>query len=148
VRYTGPGFPPDIVLPQPVMTDPTISRSFGFYYYYTVSLAANESRTDAQLMDRDADFIWRGTACLVGYATYIAVRFKDANNFYFSQDYLTTSLMWQAGYNGPFLELPVWPEVEIPAGGAIYMDWINESAFPVNVGLLFVGAKKFSTART
>lgn len=148
MRYTGPGFPPDIKLPSPLMTDPSISQSYGFYYYYTVSLAANKQRTDAQLMDRDADFVWRGTVCLVGYATYIGVRFKDANNFYFSQDYLSTSLMWQAGYNGPFLELPVWPEVEIPAGGAIYMDWQNNSAFPVNVGLLFVGAKKFSTPRT
>jgi hypothetical protein len=130
------------------MIDPTISQSYGFFYYYTVSLLANERRTDSQLLDRDADFVWRGVACPVGYATYINVRFKDANNFYFSSDYLPTSVMYRSGYGGPLTPLPVWPEVEFPAGAAIYMDWWNDSAFPVNVGLLFYGAKKFATPRT
>jgi len=149
MRFTGPGFPPaKRKLPEPFMIDPAISQSYGFFYYYTVTIPANGQRTDSQVLDRDADFVWRGTTCLVGYATYIGVRFKDQNNFYFSQDYLSTSLMWAPGYNGPFVELPVWPEVELPAGGAIYMDWKNDSAFPVNVGLLFVGSKKFATPRT
>jgi len=149
MRFTGPGFKPaGNKLPRPLMVDPSISQSYGFFYYYTVTLAANEQRTDAQLLDRDADFVWRGVNCLVGYATYIGVRFKDANGFFFSQDFITTSLMWQAGTNGPFTTLPVWPEVELPAGGAIYMDLKNESGAPVNVGLLFTGAKKFSTPRT
>ena len=84
MRFTGPGFrPAGNKLPRPVMIDPEISQSYGFYYYYEVTLPANSQRTDAQLLDRDADFVWRGVNCLIGYATYIGVRFKDANGFYF-----------------------------------------------------------------
>ena len=149
MRFTGPGFRhAGNKLPHPAMIDPEISQSYGFYYYYQVTLPANSQRTDAQLLDRDADFVWRGVNCLIGYATYIGVRFKDANGFYFSSEFITTSLMWHFHTNGPFITLPVWPEVQLPAGGAIYMDLKNESVNPVIVGLLFSGAKKFSTPRT
>ena len=136
-QFTGPNAPPFV--------GPRVSLSAGFFYLFSVTLQANESRTVAQLMDRDADFVWTAVQLVSG--ANCGVRFKDHTGFYFSSALLDTSLMSPISWNGPFLGLPVWPEVVIPAAGAIEMDVQNNNAGPVVLSLLLRGSKRFAGAR-
>lgn len=135
-QFTGPSAP---FIPQ------SINPSVGFFYLFSVTLQGGESRTVAQLMDRDADFVWTAVQLVSGAGC--GVRFKDHTGYGFSNTLLDTALLSPISWNGPFLGLPVWPEVVIPAAGAIEMDVVNNNVGPAVLSFLFRGAKRFAAGR-
>ncbi len=135
-QFTGPGAP---------FRDPVVNSSIGFFYLFSVTLQAGESRKVAQLMDRDADFVWTAVQLISGASC--SVRFKDHTGRYFSNAELDAALLSPIGFNGPFLGLPIWPEAVIPAAGSIEMDVTNRSAGPAVLSMLFRGAKRFAVGR-
>ncbi len=148
MRFLGPGVRPKR-LPNVPKIPQLVAKSFGFFYYYAVTLAADASLSDALALDTDADFVWQGVSATVNVTGSVAVRFKDQSGLSFSDNPLPLVAMYPFAANGPFTYLPVWPEVRFPAGGSISMDWVRTGgAGNAIVGLLFRGAKVFSTSRT
>lgn len=113
---------------------------------FDITLSANQVTQQYQIIERDADYIWR--ACVIGRAAagtatsdLYAVLF-DINGWY---KLSPTSILAGNLQSDPSAPYVIFPELTIPAGGRIGILFTELSGAPNTIEIVFKGVKRFPT---
>jgi len=115
-----------------------------FDYTFDAAMLAGASWRDQQIpMENDSDFVWRGACYTDIIAGAFNYRFKDAQGYDLSSGMVSNGNL----SNEPSSPTPIFPELVIPAGGAIRLDLDNVSGIPIQIQFKLIGVKRYRVAR-
>jgi hypothetical protein len=106
---------------------------------FNVTLTALQNLNTAQLIDHDANFVWRGVIANSQTGIY-QVRF-DINGWYLLSQTQIINANLQSDPSAPY---PIFPELVVPAGGriGIYISDLSNSGNTIQI--VFRGVKRFT----
>ncbi len=108
-------------------------------YFVPLILTASQIRLDLkQIVDKDADFYWRGIGSYLGDGTF-SIRFSINDNYYLSNVRIPKRVAFGSGSGG---SRALSPEIRVPAGGKIGIEVQNLNAFAISSAILLVGVKR------
>lgn len=103
-----------------------------------IALTAGQTLNTAQIIERDADYVWRGIIANSQTGIYQA-RF-DINGWYLLSGGQILNANLQSDPSSPY---PLYPELTVPAGGRIGILITDLSGAPNNIQIVFRGVKRF-----
>ena len=106
---------------------------------FDVSLTANQILQTSQIIERDADYVWRAVVLNSQTGIY-RVQF-DINGWYKLSSGQILNANMQSDPSSPY---PIFPELVIPAGGRIGILITDLSGAPNTIEILFRGVKRFT----
>lgn len=105
---------------------------------FDVTLTANQTLLTSQIIERDADFVWRAVVANSQTGIY-QVQF-DINGWYKLSPSQILNANLQSDPSSPY---PIFPELTIPAGGRIGILITDLSGAGNTIEILFRGIKRF-----
>lgn len=103
-----------------------------------ITLTALQALNTAQIIERDADYVWRGI--ILNFQTGIyQVRF-DINGWYLLSNGQILNANMQSDPSAPY---PIFPELVVPAGGRIGIFITDLSNAGNTIQIVFRGVKRF-----
>jgi hypothetical protein len=109
---------------------------------FNITLTASQAVQTSQIIERDADFVWRGVI-LNGQTGIYQVQF-DINGWYRLSNGQVLNANLQSDPSAPY---PIFPELTVPAGGRIGIFITDLSAAPNTIQIVFRGVKRFKASQ-
>jgi hypothetical protein len=103
-----------------------------------ITLTALQTLQTAQIIERDADYVWRGIIANSQTGIY-QVRF-DINGWYLLSNGQITNANLASDPSAPY---PIFPELVVPAGGRIGINITDLSNAGNTIQIVFRGVKRF-----
>lgn len=103
-----------------------------------ITLTALQNLVTAQIIERDAAFVWRGIIANSQTGIY-QVRF-DINGWYLISSDQIVNANLQSDPSAPY---PIFPELIVPAGGRIGINITDLSGAGNTIQMVFRGVKRF-----